>query len=71
MVVDRAGFIVEDVVRVSRSMASGSVRCENADGQHVIVDVEDVAALDVERVVAAVILMGSLEIGWYLKMYSA
>ena len=34
----------------------------DADGQHVLVDVEDVTALDVEGVVAAVVLRGALEI---------
>gem|GEM_PF-5672465 len=34
-----------------------------ASGQHLVVDVEDVAALDVERVVAAVVLGGALQHG--------
>ena len=52
---DRAGLVLEDVLRDGVD-GVGLSALGNADGQHLVVDVEDVAALDVERVVAAVVL---------------
>ena len=60
--VDGAGLVVEDVMR-QRVDGIGLGALRDAHREHVVVDVEDVAALDVERVVAAVVLGGALQHG--------
>ena len=63
---DGARRIAEDVLRDGVD-GIGLGALGNADGQHLVVDVEDVAALDVERVVAAVILGDVLEVRMVLE----